>query len=52
MKVVASGKAWISTTRLASSVPVLRACVTNYRTTAQDIAALIGSLEEARRQLR
>jgi hypothetical protein len=52
MKVVASGKAWISTTRLAGSVPVLRACITNYRTSADDIAALIGALEEARGQLR
>jgi glutamate/tyrosine decarboxylase-like PLP-dependent enzyme len=52
MKVVGSGKAWISTTRLANSVPVLRACITNYRTGANDIAALMGALEEARRQLR
>jgi glutamate/tyrosine decarboxylase-like PLP-dependent enzyme len=52
MKVVGSGKAWISTTRLANSVPVLRACITNYRTSADDIAALIGALEDARRQLR
>jgi glutamate/tyrosine decarboxylase-like PLP-dependent enzyme len=51
MKVVSSGKAWISTTRLAGSVPVLRACITNYRTGADDIAALIGALEKARRQL-
>jgi glutamate/tyrosine decarboxylase-like PLP-dependent enzyme len=51
MKVVASGKAWISTTRLAGSVPVLRACITNFRTNADDIAALIDALEEARRQL-
>jgi hypothetical protein len=52
MQVVASGKAWISTTRLAGSTPVLRACITNYRTEANDIAALIASLEEARTQLR
>jgi glutamate/tyrosine decarboxylase-like PLP-dependent enzyme len=51
MKVLGSGKAWISTTRLANSMPVLRACITNYRTSAEDIAALIGALEEARRQL-
>jgi glutamate/tyrosine decarboxylase-like PLP-dependent enzyme len=51
MKVVGSGKAWISTTRLANSMPVLRACITNYRTSADDIAALIAALEEARRQL-
>jgi len=52
MKVVSSGKAWISTTRLAGSVPVLRACITNYRTEANDIAALIAALEEARSQIR
>jgi glutamate/tyrosine decarboxylase-like PLP-dependent enzyme len=51
MKVVGSGKAWISTTRLAGSVPVLRACITNYRTSTDDIAALMDALEEARRQL-
>ena len=51
MHVVASGKAWISTTRLARSVPVLRACITNYRTEAGDIAALIAALEEARSQI-
>jgi len=52
MQVVGSGKAWISTTSLAGSVPVLRACITNYRTKAEDIAALIAALEEARGQLR
>jgi glutamate/tyrosine decarboxylase-like PLP-dependent enzyme len=52
MRVVGSGKAWISTTRLAGSVPVLRACITNYRTSPDDIAALIVALEEARRELR
>ena len=51
MNVVGSGKAWISTTRLAGSTPVLRACITNYRTTADDIAALIAALEEARKRL-
>jgi glutamate/tyrosine decarboxylase-like PLP-dependent enzyme len=52
MQVVGSGKAWISTARLAGSVPVLRACITNYRTKAEDIAALIATLEEARSRLR
>jgi prephenate dehydrogenase len=51
MQVVASGEAWISTTRLAGSMPVLRACITNYRTEASDIEALIAALEEARREL-
>jgi len=52
MRVVGSGKAWISTTSLAGSIPVLRACITNYRTKVEDIAALIAALEEARRQIR
>ena len=52
MQLVASGKAWISTTRLAGSVPALRACITNYRTEAGDIEALIAALEEARSQIR
>jgi len=52
MQVVGSGKAWISTTLLAGSTPVLRACITNYRTEAGDIAALIAALEEARSQIR
>jgi glutamate/tyrosine decarboxylase-like PLP-dependent enzyme len=51
MNVVGSGKAWISTTCLANSIPVLRACITNYRTSADDITALLAALEEARRQL-
>jgi glutamate/tyrosine decarboxylase-like PLP-dependent enzyme len=51
MQVVGSGKAWISTTRLAGATPVLRACITNYRTNADDIAALVGALEEARTAL-
>jgi len=52
MHVVGSGKAWISTTRLAGSIPVLRACITNYRTSEADIVALIDALEEAREQVR
>ena len=52
MHVVASGKAWISTTRLTGSMPVLRACITNYRTQRTDIEALIAALDEARNQSR
>lgn len=48
MRVVGSGEAWISTTVLAESKTVLRACVTNYRTTPEDISALIQSLGRAR----
>ncbi len=50
LKVVASGKAWISTTRLAGSTPVLRACITNYRTQAEDVSALLAVLNWARAQ--
>jgi glutamate/tyrosine decarboxylase-like PLP-dependent enzyme len=52
--VVASGRSWISTTRLGGDVPVLRvlrACVTNYRTEGEDVRALIEALDEARRQV-
>jgi glutamate/tyrosine decarboxylase-like PLP-dependent enzyme len=48
MRVVGSGEAWISTTVLAGSKTVLRACITNYRTTPQDISALITTLGRAR----
>jgi glutamate/tyrosine decarboxylase-like PLP-dependent enzyme len=49
--VVASGEAWISTTVLAGVRTTLRACITNYRTSAADIAALITSLGKARGEL-
>jgi glutamate/tyrosine decarboxylase-like PLP-dependent enzyme len=48
MRVVGSGEAWISTTVLSGSKTVLRACITNYRTTPEDISALIQSLGRAR----
>jgi len=44
--VVRSGKAWISTTVLAGSWTVLRACITNYRTQESDVSALIRDLAE------
>ena len=47
-KIVASGKAWISTTRLAGGIPVLRACITNYRTGTGDLEALVADLDWAR----
>ena len=50
LKVVSSGKAWISTTRLAGTTPVLRACITNYRTQPEDITALVEAVDEARGQ--
>jgi aromatic-L-amino-acid decarboxylase len=44
----ASGGAWVSTTSVAGR-PVLRACVTNYRTERTDVDALVEALVEARR---
>jgi glutamate/tyrosine decarboxylase-like PLP-dependent enzyme len=51
-EVVASGNAWISTTRLRNSVPVLRACITSYRTNTDDLDLLVRTLNDARRKLR
>ncbi len=51
LQVVSSGKAWISTTRLAGLTPVLRACITNYRTGPDDLVALVEDLNWARREL-
>jgi len=42
------GKAWISTTRIGGVVPVLRATITNYRTQAADIDALVQDLDSVR----
>jgi glutamate/tyrosine decarboxylase-like PLP-dependent enzyme len=47
-RIVASGAAWISTTRLKDGQPVLRACITNFRTQEGDLEALIAALEDAR----
>jgi glutamate/tyrosine decarboxylase-like PLP-dependent enzyme len=46
--VVESGEAWISTTRVGGGDTVLRACVTNFRTQAVDVEALVESLGRAR----
>jgi hypothetical protein len=46
-RIVKSGEAWISTTLLAGRETVLRACITNYRTSPQDIDDLIVSLRRA-----
>lgn len=47
-EVVSSGEAWISTTKLRRDIPVLRACITNYRTGPDDLQGLVDSLERAR----
>jgi hypothetical protein len=51
-EIVSSGKAWISVTRIKERIPVLRACITNYRTGLEDIDALVDDLEWARRRVR
>ncbi|MGH9914083.1 MAG: pyridoxal phosphate-dependent decarboxylase family protein, partial [Pyrinomonadaceae bacterium] len=50
-EIVSSGKAWISTTRLSENTPVLRACITNYRTEPEDVLALVQALDQARKQI-
>lgn len=50
-EVVASGRAWISTTRLGNGLSVLRACITNYRTQPEHVKALVETLNQARRKL-
>lgn len=47
-ELVSRGEAWISTTRLAGGMPVLRACITSYRTSPHDLDVLVAALEEAR----
>jgi len=47
--VVASGEAWLSIARVGDdNRPVLRACVTSYRTNVADVDALVESLNRAR----
>lgn len=45
-RVVTSGAAWISTTRLRDQT-VIRACITNYRTQPEDIRALVEAVSAA-----
>jgi glutamate/tyrosine decarboxylase-like PLP-dependent enzyme len=47
-RVVSSGAAWISTTRVGGGTSVLRACITNFRTGPDDIHALVSALDAAR----
>jgi glutamate/tyrosine decarboxylase-like PLP-dependent enzyme len=48
-RVLASGKAWISMIRLPDQSAALRACITNYRTTEQDVSALVELLNDCRK---
>lgn len=47
--VVNSGRAWISTIRFDGNAAALRACITNFRTTEEDLDSLVLALNEARR---
>jgi glutamate/tyrosine decarboxylase-like PLP-dependent enzyme len=47
MRIVSSGQAWISTT-VVHGKTVIRACITNYRTQAEDVVALVELLSDAR----
>jgi glutamate/tyrosine decarboxylase-like PLP-dependent enzyme len=50
-RVVGSGKAWISTVRLTSDRTALRACITNYATSENDVRALVQLLNGERSKL-
>lgn len=47
-RVLARGEAWISLADLPRHGPVLRACITNYRTGPDDLTRLVEALNEAR----
>lgn len=47
-RVVGSGRAWISSVRLAGRQPAIRACITNYRTAPGDVDALLDAVDDAR----
>ncbi|MBI3843935.1 MAG: pyridoxal-dependent decarboxylase [Planctomycetes bacterium] len=49
--VVRRGRAWVSTTRLRGE-PAIRACITSYRTTEEDLDVLVEELGAARRDVR
>jgi glutamate/tyrosine decarboxylase-like PLP-dependent enzyme len=46
--VVASGRAWVSVTRLGADVPAIRACITSFRTEESDLEALVETLSSVR----
>ena len=47
-----TGRAWLSEVALTDRGSVLRACVTSYRTTVEDVDLLVGELESVRRRVR
>lgn len=46
--IVEDGRVWISSTRLANGQPVLRACITSFRTRKEDLISLLDVLDEVR----
>jgi glutamate/tyrosine decarboxylase-like PLP-dependent enzyme len=46
-EVVHGGRAWISPVKLASRPPCLRACITSWRTTPEDLDILVAALGDA-----
>lgn len=48
---VSSGKTWISLTRLNEETPVLRACITNYRTEESDVRFLVQLANDLRNKI-
>ena len=46
-RVQARGQAWVSEVLLAGRTPAVRACITNYRTTSDDLAFLVEELGRA-----
>ena len=47
-QLLALGKSWISVTVLGGDLPVLRACITNFRTQVSDLQNLIEGLRQVR----
>jgi aromatic-L-amino-acid/L-tryptophan decarboxylase len=47
-RLLALGKSWISVTVLGGDLPVLRACITNYRTQSTDLRNLVEGLSQVR----
>lgn len=47
-RVVSRGDAWISIARIGAGRPAIRACITNYRTTEEDVDALVAAMNGAR----
>jgi glutamate/tyrosine decarboxylase-like PLP-dependent enzyme len=49
--IIRRGKVWISATRVKNTIPVLRACITSYRTQPKDIESLIEELNHVRTEI-